>query len=76
MGQRAAASHAQYQPIQFVVSHQGTTTLPDGQQALVVLLPINSADLNVNLGNEQANGGTAVLLCGKPSDQAGVAGNS
>ena len=32
-----------YQPIQFIVSHQGTTTMENGQPALVVLLPLNAA---------------------------------
>lgn len=36
-----ASAGAHYQPIQFVVTHQGTTTLANGQQALVVLLPLN-----------------------------------
>lgn len=52
------AAGAHYQPIQFVVSHQGTTTLANGQQALVVLLPLNG---NMNVSMDGQAGGQATV---------------
>ena len=53
-------SSAHYQPIQFVVSHQGVTTMADGQQALVVLLPLNK-DVNVKTESNEAGAATVTV---------------
>ena len=53
-------SGTHYQPIQFVVSHQGVTTMADGQQALVVLLPLNK-DVNVKTDGSEAGAATITV---------------
>ena len=42
-----------YQPVQFVVWHQGMTTMADGKQALVVLLPLNG-NMSVKMAADSA----------------------
>ena len=59
-----------YQPIQLVVSHQSMTTMSNGQQALVVLLPLNQ-NMSVKMEDEQ---GAAPALVGS-SQEEGVAGS-
>jgi len=59
-GPRSVGAGAHYQPIQFVVSHQGTTTMADGQQALVVLLPL-TGNMNVNMDNKEGGAATVTV---------------
>ena len=59
-GPRGVGAGAAYQPIQFVVSHQGTTTLPNGQQALVVLLPLNG-NMSVKTDGETEGAATVTV---------------
>ena len=61
-GNRSSGMGALHQPIQFVVSHQGTTTMADGQRALVVLLPL-TGDMNVDFDN--GNVGAATITVNK-----------
>ena len=60
-GPVAGGGASPYQPIQFIVSHQGTTTMANGQQALVVLLPMNGA---VNVQSSLAQAGSATVTVG------------
>ena len=59
-----------YQPIQLVVSHQSMTTMSNGQQALVVLLPLNQS-MSVKVEDEQES---APALDGS-SQGEGIAGS-
>ena len=56
-----------YQPIQFVVRHQGTTTMADGQQALVVLLPLNG-NTKVQMSEGAADVATVSVETGNDDD--------
>ena len=60
------SSRSRYQPIQFVVTHQGTTTMADGQQALVVLLPL-TGHMNVQMG---ASSATVTVNTNAAADEA------
>jgi len=52
-----------YLPIQFVVKHQGMTTMADGQQALLVLLPLNG-NMKVQMSEGAADVATVSVETG------------